>query len=342
MKRYCALWSFAALFLAATAADAQQWNLRPLIGGFPAESGFAVGGAVSRTRVLGPVDAHSKAIVSVKKYQLYEAGAEIPDVTRWLSLDVTSRYRNFPQEDYWGLGPDTAEDARANYLLEDFDATGMLTASAGGLRARLQAGFTKINTGAGRDHEFPSVPEPLQSSPRYTHIGASIEYRSLDQESDPHSGGQYSFAWTRYMAGFHRYSIDARRFLPLGVKHRIGLRAQALFTQSSSRREVPFFMLPTAGGTDTVRGFHQYRFRDRNAFVLNSEYRHQLNAFMDLVAFADAGRVFSRSQNIGLRDLHPSAGFGARIKLGSKVFFGVDIGFSREGGRLWFRSDQMF
>ena len=46
--------------------------------------------------------------------------------------------------------------------------------------------------------------------------------------------------------------------------------------------------------------------------------------------------------NLGLQDLHPSYGVGARVKFGSRVFFGIDIGFSDEGHKLWFRSDQMF
>jgi hypothetical protein len=75
---------------------------------------------------------------------------------------------------------------------------------------------------------------------------------------------------------------------------------------------------------------------------LNSEYRKPLGGFLDVVAFADAGRVFSKSANLSLQDLHPSYGFGARIKFGTRVFFGIDVGFSDEGHKLWFRSDQTF
>jgi hemolysin activation/secretion protein len=148
--------------------------------------------------------------------------------------------------------------------------------------------------------------------------------------------------WTSYNPSFQRYVVDLRRFFPITSTDRIGLRMQTVFTHSAAGEEVPFFMLPTAGGTDTVRGFNQYRFRDRNALILNSEYRRPLTGFLDLVAFADAGRVFSRSTNLGLRDLHPSAGASIRVKLGSRVFFGLDAGFSKEGGRLWFRGDHMF
>ena len=138
------------------------------------------------------------------------------------------------------------------------------------------------------------------------------------------------------------YVVDLRRFVPVTSTDRIGFRAQASFTNSSSEEKVPFFMLPFVGGVDTVRGLNQYRFRDRNALVLNSEYRHPLNSFLDVVGFVDAGRVFSNAENLGLQYLHPSAGVGARVKFGTRMFFGIDLGFSGEGKRLYFRSNQMF
>lgn len=330
----------AALLLAGI-ANAQELSIRPVIGGFPTASGFALGAAVTKTRFAGPIDAHAKGIVSVKKYELYEAGLAVPEISRWFSFDVTGGYHNYPQEVFWGLGPNTDRESRTNYLYEDVDITATLSARiASRIHAGLSAGFLKINTGPGRDRQFPSVPEPQQASPRYTHTGAFLNYDSLDEPADPHNGGKYSFQFTNYAPGLQRYEVDLRRFLPLTASDRIGLRMNTSFTRSFS--QVPFFMLPTVGGIDTVRGFDQYRFRDRNALVMNAEYRRPLGGFLDVVAFADAGRVFARARNLGLQGLRPSAGIGARVKFGSRVFFGIDLGFSREGAKLWFRSDQAF
>jgi outer membrane protein assembly factor BamA len=323
-----------------TICSAQELSIRPLIGGFPADSGFALGASVSRTHVAGKIDGHVKGILSVKKYQLYEAGIDVPEFTPRFSFGLAGRYRNFPQEDFWGIGPNTPQDARTNYLYEDVNTTATLSTRIGRFRTGVSAGFLKINTGPGRDDRFPSVPESLQSSPTYTHTGAFLRYESVDDAADPHKGGKYSLEWTNYAPGLQRYVVDVRHFIPVTSTDRIGLRAQTLFTHSTP--DVPFFMLPTVGGIDTIRGFNQYRFRDRNALVLNSEYRRPLGGFLDLVAFADAGRVFARAQNLGLRDLHPTAGIGVRVKFGSRVFFGIDLGFSDEGHKLWFRSDQMF
>jgi hypothetical protein len=342
MRFVAAILLSAALLFFSPIANAQNVLFRPLIGGFPADAGFALGGDISRTRTPGPIDVRVRGILSVKKYQLYEAGFDVPELGRWLSLSVTGRYRNLPQEDFWGLGPNTQTDARTNYLLEDVDVTARLWTSVGRFRTGVSGGYLRINTGPGRDNNLPSIPESLQSSPRFKHIGAFLEYQSLDEESDPHSGGMYSFEWTTYLSSLQSYVVDVRRFIPVTATDRIGLRMQTSFTHSSDSEEVPFFMLPTVGGSHSVRGFNSWRFRDRNALVLNAEYRRPLTGFLDIVGFADAGRVFTRAANLGLQDLHPSAGVGVRVKFGSRIFFGIDVGFSGERTKLSFRSDQMF
>jgi outer membrane protein assembly factor BamA len=334
--------SIAMLLMMSGVAAAQQTTVKPVIGGFPADSGFSAGAELIRHGLAGPIDGRIKGVLSVKKYELMEAGVEMPELRPWLSLRLTGRYRNYPQEDFWGIGNDTREDQRTNYLLEDVDGTATLETSFRKFRAGISGGYLKINTGPGRDKNFPSTPESLQLGPSYRHAGFFLGYHSLDSESDPHKGGRYTFDWTAFTSSFHRYVIDVRRFVPITADSQLALRAETIFTHSSRGEEIPFFMLPTAGGNDTVRGFNQYRFRDRDAVVLNAEYRRPVAGFLDAVAFVDAGRVFARAGDFGLRELHPAAGFGARFKFGQRVFFGIDLGFSREGKRLWFRSGQMF
>jgi outer membrane protein assembly factor BamA len=332
----------AVLLMMTGVAAARQLTVKPVIGGFPADSGFSAGAELIRHRLAGPINGRIKGVVSVKKYELMEAGLEMPELRPWLSLKLTGRYRNYPQEDFWGLGNDTSENQRTNYLLEDVDGTATLETSFRNFRAGISGGYLKINTGPGRDKNFPSTPESLQLGPSYRHAGFFLGYQSLDSESDPHNGGRYTFDWTAFVSSFQRYVIDARRFVPITADSQLALRAETVFTDSSATEEIPFFMLPTAGGNDTVRGFNQYRFRDRSALVLNAEYRRPLAGFLDAVVFVDAGRVFARAGDFTLKGLHPAAGFGGRVKFGKRVFFGIDLGFSREGKRLWFRSGQMF
>src|SRR5262249_34227969 len=155
---------------------------------------------------------------------------------------------------------------------------------------------------------------------------------------DPHKGGRYTFQWTTFGSSFQRYEIALNRVVPIFAEDRIGFRAQTTFTQNSGAGETPFFMLPTAARTDTVRRFHQNGVRDNDAFVLNAEYRRLLASLLDVVAFVAAGRVFAGLSDFALTDLHYSEGFGTRVTFGQHVFFGIDLAFSREAKRLWFRS----
>jgi outer membrane protein assembly factor BamA len=328
--------------LLSTPANAQDLIIRPVIGGLPADSGLALGVEVIHRRIVGSLDARVKAVGSVKRYEFLEVGLEFPEVGRWFYFELTGTYRNYPEEDFWGLGPDTLEHARMNYRLEDVDTTATFGASFDRFRAEISAGVVRINTGPGRDGDYPSVPPSLQVGPTLPHVGVLFEYESLDERSDPHNGAKYAFQWEVYTPEFHRFVMDLRRFVPISRTERLAFRAQTTFTHQSSSSDIPFFMLPIVGGTNTVRGFDQYRFRDRAALVLNAEYRRPLLAFLDAVVFVDAGRVYSHNRDISLRDLRTSGGIGARVKFGKRVFFGVDLAASHEGTHLRVRSTHMF
>jgi outer membrane protein assembly factor BamA len=329
--------------LAPGPASAQELSIRPLIGGLTADAGLALGAEVRRNKLAGPVDLRVKALGSVRKYEFLELGFEVPQlVSEWLSFKVTGRYRNFPQEDFWGIGPNTKEDQRTNYLLEDVDTTSELGLTFGRLRTAANLGWTKIHIGPGRDRRVASIPQELRSPARYNHVGLSAGYDTRDETADPHKGATYEIRWTRFLSDFQRFEVEARRFIPLGANDRLALRLRTIFTDLVSPQGAPFYMLPTVGGSGTNRGFNHYRFRDTNAMVGQAEYRHPLASIVDLVVFADSGRVFAKTTDLGLRNLHSSAGAGTRLKFGKRVFVGIDVAISREGARLWLRSDHTF
>jgi hypothetical protein len=101
-------------------------------------------------------------------------------------------------------------------------------------------------------------------------------------------------------------------------------------------------MQRTIGGADDLRGFYQYRFRDKNLLLFNLEYRLGVAEFLDLSVFGDAGRVFSRRSDFGLGDMEGSLGSGATLKVLERVLLRMDIAVSREGVRLWFRGEHSF
>jgi hypothetical protein len=39
---------------------------------------------------------------------------------------------------------------------------------------------------------------------------------------------------------------------------------------------MPFYLMPTLGGNDTLRGFREYRFRGPHAILAQGEYRYEI------------------------------------------------------------------
>ena len=330
----------------------------PILGGLPADSGLAAGFELLRYRTLGPFDVRARFIGSLKKYEHAELSLEYPPpATHDFFSEVGLRYRNYPQEDFWGLGPDSEENRRSNYRLEDL----WLTAIAGlhfrsGLRIAGILGLIEANVGPGKDRRYPSTERVFADSeapalavtPDYWRGGVRLDYDRRDNRNDPASGDIASFEWTRFSDrtpgdfSFNRYELEYRRFFSLSPSRRVAGRVRLILTDKTPGHEIPFFLQPSIGGTDTVRGLKQYRFRSGNSVLLNVEYRQAWLGFLEAVAFGDAGRVADRASDLNLEELRVSAGAGARVRLGGRVFFGVDVGFSNEGHALWFRSGHTF
>lgn len=338
---------------------AQEDGLSPVIGGLPFDSGFALGLRYRKYRLAsGPVDFRALVIGSVKKYEYLEIEFDLPRLwNERLFARLATTYRNYPEEDLWGLGPESEKSRRSNFRLEDINYTGTF-----GLRPRrwvrvgVTGGLLDVNTGPGKDKDSPSVEQrftpmevpALDQQPDYWHMGAFAQVDYRDEPSDPRSGGNYEFRWAYYddrdfgRFSFRRYEVELKQFFPVSQKGAIAARGLSSLTDTSPGHQVPFFLQRTVGGGNDLRGFHQYRFRDKNILVFNLEYRWRVIPYLDLVAFGDAGRVFPRRSDFGLNDLEGSFGLGGRLKFRESVFLGMDLGVGREGLRVWFRGGHTF
>jgi outer membrane protein assembly factor BamA len=106
---------------------------------------------------------------------------------------------------------------------------------------------------------------------------------------------------------------------------------------------VPFFLQPTLGGSNSVRGLLTYRLRDRHLLLLQAEYRFELNAFMTGAVFYDAGRVAARRRDLGVNDLSTSYGFGLRFGFMSNVSLRTEVALGgADGARFLFKFNDVF
>jgi len=117
--------------------------------------------------------------------------------------------------------------------------------------------------------------------------------------------------------------------------------AFGLFTQATAG-VVPFYLLPTLGGRDTLRGFIEGRWRDRAAWHGSAEYRFWViprgipitrNIRIErvgLAAFYDVGAVAPSWPDLFSSTVSHGYGFGVRVGLERAAVFRLDFGFSRE------------
>ncbi len=337
-----------------------QDGFSPIIGGLPFDSGFALGLEYRKSSLGGgPFDFRAKAIGSIKKYEFLEAAIAAPRFAGGLLFaEVVVRYRNYPEEDFWGLGAKSWRDRRTTFRLEDIDYAASI-----GIRPKrwleigVVGGVLNANSGPGKDKDWPSIEQrfasgevpALDRQPDYLHGGAVLRVDYRNESADPRRGGFYQFQSTAFhdrdLNRFHfrRYEVDIRQFFPsFRDRDTIAVRALVTLSEKNPGQQVPFFMQPTVGGGGDLRGYHQYRFRDENTLVFNLEHRWRVREMLHLVGFADAGRVFSRPGQIGFSGLRGSAGVGGRVKLGDRILIGADFAWGPDGPRFWFRGAHTF
>lgn len=346
------------LFAAGLNALAQPTGFFPIVGGLPLDSGLALGVGYRNAVLRGRSEVQLRAIASTKSYEHLDLRLWVPRSDSLVFAEAGIRYRNYPEEDFWGLGPRSPEHRRTTFRLEDLNTTGALGVSPWRFfRAGFSGGFLDVNTGPGKDEDRPSIEQlfspadapALDRQPDFWHYGAFIEADYRDEQNDPQRGGLYLLEWTRYrdsMAGrydFSRWNLDLRQFVPSPqTGATVAARALVSLSRRDPQNRVPFWLQPTAGGGNDLRGYLQYRFRDENMLAANLEYRWRVHEFFQAVAFVDAGRVFSTPSDFGIRGMRGSAGIGGRIRLGRFLIIGLDMAWSPEGVRFWYRGSQIF
>ena len=275
-----------------------------------------------------------------------------------LDLRVRGQYYKLPQEDFFGLGPDSRKADRTDYLLEATEASADLRWKPARLYD-IAGGVSYVNPriGSGTDSRFastehlfdPAALPGFAKQPDFLRGDASVAVDWRDNPLHPHAGGRYGVRVSDFRDqelatfDFRRVELDAQHYVPLPNRYRtLALRAAAVLTDADEGREVPFFYLPTLGGSHMLRGFRVFRFRDRNSMVLTAEYRWEAWWALDGALFVDAGKVAANRRDLTLRDLDVSYGVGFRVHSNSAFAARLDLAFSREGFIPLLRFEHVF
>jgi hypothetical protein len=96
--------------------------------------------------------------------------------------------------------------------------------------------------------------------------------------------------------------------------------------------QVPFYFDQTLGGaeiggSDTLRGFADYRFRASNSMLFQAEYRHKVWGPFGLLAFYDLGKVALLPSDLSLDHLRHDIGVGGFLRIGNREVIRLYAGF---------------
>lgn len=303
----------------------------PKIGSLTTGSGFAVGvGFRDRNLFARRGVAELWGAASFKKYWALQARAAFPDLAGGrVMTEVVANLREYPKEAFFGLGPDARR--------EDFTEFSLRTRDFGGLAAvRLAPAF---RVGAGAALFSPKVASGQVDYVR-TNGFVEVDYR---EPLNARRGGWYRLDFSQFddrdgdTWSFRRTDLDLRQFIGFFADRRvIALRAFASTSEAADNSlGVPFYLMPTLGGNDTLRGFRNYRFRGPHALLLQAEYRWELWSGLDAALFYDAGKVALERSDLDLKRLEKNYGFGFRFNTAEGVILRVDAAFgSRDGKHL--------
>jgi outer membrane protein assembly factor BamA len=259
---------------------------------------------------------------------------------------------------YFGIGPDSLDSQRSEYRLRDTDLEAYGTIRANDwLSFDGRFGWVKrpaISLSAGPfDRNLPDARLEFPADPGVAaqtgllQGGASVQADTRNYPSRPTRGGLYRASAQTYadrdlhQFSFRRYEAEGLQFFPIvGERWVIALHGWGAFSDTSADNSVPFYMLPSLGGSNTLRGYHDYRFHDRQMLVVNAESRWALFTHVDAAAFFDAGNVAARVGDLNLDKT--SVGGGLRVHSRNSTFARLDVGHSSEGWKVFLKLSDPF
>ena len=335
-------------------------GFRVKLGGLASGSGFALGPEYLRRDLAdGEVIIRASARATAKAYQLYDAQLTFPKLKRQrFFADLYSVHRNYPRVDYYGPGPDFHKTGRSDYRLEDtlFEGTGAVR-PVRHLRLGGTLGYLMVNVGPGADSRFvsseqiysPATTPGIDRQSNFLQGALFAQYDYRDNPRGPRRGGNYvlRYTWNADQIfdsySFRKMDLEVQQYIPFfNLRRVIALRGKSVLTYTNAGQTVPFYLQPTLGGSEDLRGFRPFRFYDDNLIVFNAEYRWESFSGLDVALFADAGKVFHQHAQWNLKDLEACAGFGFRFNVRNNVFLRIDVGFSHEGFQVWFKFNNVF
>jgi outer membrane protein assembly factor BamA len=257
------------------------------------------------------------------------------------------KFSRYPEK-FFGIGNDTPE------RLEELFTSRMFRLAVDALRDLwdgIDAGIStyyETRTLFDLDSHGLLIPATIRGSRGGTTMGLGLIARwdTRDNEFAPLNGRFYQLTWKRSSPkigsdfDFSYLTADLREFFPLGDESVLGIQALATLVGG----EAPFYLLAELGGSNSMRGYYEGRYRDDVSLATQAEYRFPLLARLRGSAFVGIGDVARTLSGFTLRMAKPTYGFGLRYVYDprARLIIRVDMGFGRGSSGLYVTVHEAF
>jgi AAA family ATP:ADP antiporter len=305
------------------------------IGSVMPGGGFAAGPGYRRQLGdTGRIDMHGAW--SIRNYKTVQGAVTLP-AFGGARVHVTSRanWTDAPAVNFFGIGIDSADIERGSYAYRETTVGTTVRVDAAEHLA-VGGGFDFIDMAAQR--ELFAAPAATPSYGR-SNVFAEFDTRTSPGYSRRGTLVRLDLADYRQVndgaSSFRRVDVHLQQLVPLMRENWVlALRALASTTSTTAGNEVPYFLLPDLGGSSTLRGYSNWRFRDRNRLLLTGEWRWTAGQFVDMALFVDSGTVAPRPQDLSWRDMKQSYGVGLTLHTFTATVTRLEVARTENGMSL--------
>ncbi|MDJ1505962.1 BamA/TamA family outer membrane protein [Xanthocytophaga agilis] len=264
-------------------------------------------------------------------------------------LNQQISYSYFP-DSFWGIGPNAPESNKESYIFKQYYIYPHLQRRIGrrfflGMLYEYQR-LLEVDYKKGGLLDREEIPG--KNGYQVSGVGFSFTWDSRNHAFVPDKGELLQIQFNHFNEAlgsdyrYTNYMVDLRKFIKVYKKQVLALQLYGFFNDGV---EVPLRSLASFGGYNSMRGYYDGRYRDRNQFVFQTEYRFPIYWRFGGVVFGSTGNVTHRFKDISLAHLKYSYGLGLRFQLNrtEKLNLRLDYGIGQDSSRgLYFQLAEAF
>lgn len=270
-------------------------------------------------------------VSSVGFYMLGVRGNHIAPKGRY-RIDYHLYFYSFPA-DFWGIGYEMGDNDANKSDMKRWQAqaeVSFLFRVADNFYIGPMASYDYV---IGKHIERPELLQGMDQHTWNVGTGVSLVYDNRDNLTNPHRGiclninqmFRPGFMGNDYAFSTTAFRFDAYQRLGKGTVLAEDIGANLNFGNPS------WGMMAELGGTHSMRGYYEGRYRDKHSLEATVELRQHVWKRNGIVVWVGAGTIFPKFSALRSKQILPNAGVGYRWEFKKNVNVRLDYGFGKSG-----------